>query len=532
MLEKMKKFEGIIFYIFLFCLIFALCYAWTSVDPDFWARLLQGFAVLETGSILYNDPFSYVPRHAWFDHEWGSGVIFAIIQNLFGYNGQFFLKAFLMFFSLFFVLKTIKIRGLKNTKLYNFLFFCFILYSLDISLISGIRCHFFTFLFFSIFLYILEAVRINNKNKLLYILPLLMVFWANIHGGCVSGIGLILIYGLGEFFNKKPFMKYIYTFLCTSLMLFINPYGTDYVKFLIHATTMPRPLIVEWQSIFQKTLLHLIKAKIFFVISITVFLGSLIKQIKFKEKINYTNILTILTVGFLAFSHVKHIPFFILTSTALLYDDFFFFFNKMILKIRTILNIKSETFIKKFVTIKEIVVYILVIIEIIALINIHNRVKYSKLLDSYPVKIVEFMKINNLKGKILNKFGDGSYLSYKLYPQNLIYMDGRYEEVYNDETFLYNWHFYNFIDDENIKWNDIFKVYEEPDYIILDTGDNIYYNIQCLKNYIPIFSDKEEYLYIRKDLIRKRYLIPKYPDKYYIDNYFDRIIKFNNNIKI
>ena len=50
----------------------------------------------------------------------------------------------------------------------------------------------------------------------------------------------------------------------------------------------------------------------------------------------------------------------------------------------------------------------------------------------YPVKEVEFIKQNHLNGKILVNFGLGSYVSYKLYPQNLIFMDGRYEEVYYD----------------------------------------------------------------------------------------------------
>ena len=52
----------------------------------------------------------------------------------------------------------------------------------------------------------------------------------------------------------------------------------------------------------------------------------------------------------------------------------------------------------------------------------------------FPLKEVEFLKINNIKGNILVPFEMGSYVSYKLYPNNLIYMDGRYEEVYYPDT--------------------------------------------------------------------------------------------------
>ena len=45
--------------------------------------------------------------------------------------------------------------------------------------------------------------------------------------------------------------------------------------------------------------------------------------------------------------------------------------------------------------------------------------------------IAEFLRINNIKGNIIVPFEMGSYISYKLYPQNLIFMDGRYDGVYS-----------------------------------------------------------------------------------------------------
>ena len=105
--------------------------------------------------------------------------------------------------------------------------------------------------------------------------------------------------------------------------------------------------------------------------------------------------------------------------------------NKIMEKIRQILHITSEKFIEKFVFVKEFLIYCLIILEIFSLVKIHNKVMYSHMLTDYPVKMVEFMQKNKMDGKILNKFGLGSYLSYKLYPDNLIFMDGRYEEVYS-----------------------------------------------------------------------------------------------------
>ena len=352
-----------------------------------------------------------------------------------------------------------------------------------------------------------------------------MLFWANVHGGCVSGLGLFVLYAIGEFLNKKPFKKYLLTFLGCSAIILINPYGFEYIKFLLSATTMNREFITEWFGLFSGDFFHQFKSKIFFILFSIVFAGSLLKNFHNKEKFDYTKILVVGTSLYLAFSHIKHIPFMFITTVAFLYDDFFFFFNNFMQKIRQVLHINSEKFIENFVLVKEFIVYCLIIFEIFCLIKIHNKVLYSHRLTDYPVKMIEFMQANKMNGKILNKFAIGSYLSYKLYPQNLIYMDGRYEEVYFDETFTYNWNFYNF---NNLpeKWDAIFKVYGEPDYIIMDTKDLIYYNKNQLKNYTEILKDNQFFLFVRNDLVKQEYYMPQNNDEYYIQHYFDKQVNF------
>ena len=75
-----------------------------------------------------------------------------------------------------------------------------------------------------------------------------MLVWANMHGGCAAGIGLLVLYITGEFLNKKPVKNYIITLIFTLLALFINPYGIPYLEFLIKALTLKREFITEWQS--------------------------------------------------------------------------------------------------------------------------------------------------------------------------------------------------------------------------------------------------------------------------------------------
>ena len=59
------------------------------------------------------------------------------------------------------------------------------------------RCQLFSFVFFSIFLYILEATRVKKATKLIWLLPFITIIWNNLHGGVVSGLGLIGMYFVG-----------------------------------------------------------------------------------------------------------------------------------------------------------------------------------------------------------------------------------------------------------------------------------------------------------------------------------------------
>ena len=231
-----KIFKPVVFYIIFFLFILGFCTTATNYDYDIWARLIVGMSVVQTGHVIKHDFLSYIPTHTWFDHEWGSGVIFYLTQHFFSSAGLLILQALLVFLIFFVITKIVELRGVKTTSAFNFLFYYFAFIAMSQSLNEVIRCQLFSFLFFTIFLYILELARIG-KYKALFILPILMIFWNNLHGGCVAGIGLISLYIIGEFLNKKPVKKYIYALISTILVLPINPWGFEYLGFLLNATT-------------------------------------------------------------------------------------------------------------------------------------------------------------------------------------------------------------------------------------------------------------------------------------------------------
>jgi hypothetical protein len=119
--------------------------------------------------------------------------------------------------------------------------------------------------------------------------------------------------------------------------------------------------------------------------------------------------------------------FFVIVSVVFLYDDFYGLFNKILEKIKTKLNINKE--IEKTITLaKEIFVYFFILILTLPMVLAEKK-ELEIVTTNYPIYAVEFLKQNELKGNLYVNFDWGSYVSYKLYPNNLIVMDGRYEEV-------------------------------------------------------------------------------------------------------
>lgn len=503
--------------IFIFCI--GICCFNNYPDNDLWARLIAGYSIVENLTVLKNDFLSYTPTHPWYDHEWGASVFFYAALKYFGDSGLILLKGMLSALTVFMCFKTVELHKPKSTVSYNILYFVFMFLAALKTLGPTTRCLLFTCLFFSIFLYILEKARLGNK-KILILLPILMVFWSNIHGGCISGLGLLGIYIAGEFLNKKSYKEYIYTLIGCLASLFINPYGFKYVKFLFFAATMDRTFITEWTSPFHPMYLKgYIRYKIYLVIMLlTQFIYIL------KNKINYqkpdkTKLLLILLMAYLSITHIRHQTFFIFTAGTLLYDEFYSLFNSLIRFIRKKLHLDNESFIKTFCLIKDIIVYfLLIIVSLPALIAENKEIRITE--TEYPRYAIEFIKINNITGNLFINFDWGSYAAYKLYPNNLIVMDGRYEEVYNPDLLLELKNFHLVKND----WYKIIRDYK-TDVMIIEKKYPVFNKMLEQKNWTLVFENNLSGVFVPTETVKDNYLYPPISDEYYNKTKFDTQIK-------
>ena len=477
-----------------------------NIDYDFWARLVVGKSYFQTGELFNYDFQSYGTTHSFIDHEWGSSLIFYLVQNYFGDVGIYILKASLIFLTVFIISRIIKLEN-NNAKL-HFLFFFFALQSISYNLFTTIRCQSFSFLFFALYIYILKKSRTNYR--ILWTIPILNIIWANIHGGFSIGLVTILIYAIGQALNKEDSKPYFITFLIACLTTLINPYGIKYIYFIFSALSLNRKYITEWQSAFFAPMFYFsyYKFKIFFIASICIFARSIYKNIKLKgikqfyQNIDKAKYLLIIFMALISVKSLRFHVFFSLTLTALCYNDFYNIFNKKLNN--TIDNIK------------EIIITILLFISLVS--HLYEY-KFINTVNTkiYPVFCIEFLRLNNLKGNLLTNFHLGSYASYKLYPNIQVYMDGRYEEVYDvnlinemRETFL-------------TKNDNLLKKYH-TDYIIVDKYYDLYKKFKNSAQWYVALESEKFALFLPVELKGKKFLIPSTDPMYYNKEKFKTLI--------
>lgn len=464
-------------------------------DYDLYARFIVGENFFDKGIFNYHDYLSYTPTHKWFDHEYGASLVYYSFFKVFGNFGLVLIQALLLFFTSFFIIKTQEIQ--KHAYPVSILFMGLFLGLYARQNPSIIRCHMFSFMFFAMFLYLLEKTRISylkgKPTKILWLVPPMVIVWNNLHGGIVAGLGIIFVYMIGSLISKQCWSQYLKVLIVSTPLLAINPYGFDYINFLISANTKTRTMITEWWDVFVPR--HVIY---YYPLFCTGVFGILLAGLNFlnKRKLDIIKFLALLVTCYLGTIHVKLLSLPLITFCALYYNEIAVLFDK---KVSKILEYAAAA----------------AILISIFFIPLKHPMTAKTDIYKFPIKEVEFIDINNIKGNILTEFGLGSYVSYKLYPSNLIYMDGRYEEVYNDKEFDNLMNFEQEIND----WKAVIKDYP-TEILLLNKKVPVYRTMEKHKDWTKIYEGNLCGVFVKKNMAKKQYKMPSDDIEYYRKNEF------------
>jgi len=417
----------------LFVAILLDALATTTADPDLWGYLAFGRLFWEGHRFPYKDVFSYVPTlDPWVYHEWLTGVLFYPIYTTLGGQGLQALKYLLGLATAVLLYLTARRRGAHPVAA------GLVLVLLQAFLVIGyspVRAQVFTYFFFALTLYLLERARHTGQWTLLLALVPVQILWCNLHGGFLSGLGLVALYAAGEALSRRPFVPYLAILALSGLATLMNPYGVDYWTYLAKAVSMPRPDITEWRSFLEAfttgvlspvEILYLGTAVLF-----AVFLGA---WSRWRER---TALVVLCFTLYLAFSHIRHQVFFLMLLAAYLPALFTGYCKEVVSRPRWMAlyrRCSAGVWAPLVVSLAALNGYQFVSREPFSL-----KIPGKPPADVanafyYPVGAIDHIETHGLSGRLLTTFGWGEYALWRLYPGCKVAFDGRYETVYPEEV--------------------------------------------------------------------------------------------------
>ena len=241
----------------LFIAVFAMATR-APVDTDIWWHLQTGRVMLESGHILQTDVFSHTRQgQPWVSAYWLSQVILYLLFHYFHYFGLGLFQALVVTLTFAFVYAQMEGDVFSRA-------FIVVLAAMTSAVVWIARPHLLSFLLTAVLCHLLYLYKWRGVNRL-WLIPLLFVLWVNLHPGYALGFMVLVGFVAGEVFNNllawvspgdDPIVPWrgvgtvVLVSLLSFLCLLLNPNTT---KMWVHYLDTVRidalqDFIQEWRS--------------------------------------------------------------------------------------------------------------------------------------------------------------------------------------------------------------------------------------------------------------------------------------------
>ena len=424
-----------------------LVHGLNSINQDIGRHIKSGQIIWETKQVYKTNLFSFTePNKPFVNHHWLSEVAFYGLNNVIGLKGLILFKAGIILAALVLIFIAVYTQtGFWPLALSSLAGFMVFVERTDV------RPEIFSYLFLSYFLFVIFRAKYNDvehryiqrrSTSLLYTLPLIQIFWTNMHIYFAVGPMLLLFFLIDRFFIKREeFKKAGYVFLATTAVTLINP---NFITGALVPFNILRHYgygIVENQNIFflrdygiSLTAINLFEMSIFLLIL------SFIIAFKNGRRKSVFEILTSVFLIIMAGKMIRNFGLYGLTFIPIVA------LNLSTLSPLTMSNIVSPQVINtlskrhRMSLISYAVLSAILIFLTLSVVN-NSFYEWASSAKTFGLTIpagaekgVKFVKENGIKGPVFNNFDVGSFLIWKLYPEQKVFVDGR-PEAYTVDFF-------------------------------------------------------------------------------------------------
>lgn len=402
------------FFIAVFLAVSAQGQMLLNADGDLGRHITIGDYITKNWTIPTADVFSHTMYgERLVPHEWLVQWIFSRVHALAGLDGIVILIAFLIAAAFTLVYREIRKR---NTP-FIIAFAVAVLAAFASSLHWLARPHVFTFLFVAVWTSLLA-----NRRSRLWFFPLIMLVWANSHGAFITGFAVWFAHLAGwfwDYLHKQSDRSYGLRLAVIGLSSFavtlINPVGWDLWRtstgyygneFLVNST-------VEYLS----PNFHNWSTWPFLIMLAICLLG-----LGFRVKLKTHEAFLLAGWTILSLYSARNIPLFAIVAAPYVASIL-----QAVLPSSNLLQ-KIETSITSVETNQKGIILSLLVVALL----VSNAVSQKGLNpantfdpDKFPVHAVNWLETNPQEGRMFNNFIWGGYLLYRLFPRELVFIDGQ-----------------------------------------------------------------------------------------------------------
>jgi len=395
-------------------------------DADTGYHIRAGEFILDNRRIPDTDIFSFLtPPLPWTLHEWLAEVIMALMHRLAGITGVAILFSFLI------ALSGYLIFTLLLKKRANLIFSSIAVLLVTLSSASNwlARPHVFTYVILVVWYHLLNQYQYREQNQL-YVLPLIMVVWVNLHGGFILGLILLGVYlfgNLAQYCFAAPNDRIrsldktrrigVIMIACV-LVALLNPYGYDTLLFPFRVVQdkFLMDSIAEYLSPnFHSNLV--MPFELLLLATIAIFAVS-------SSKLDLIELTLIMLFGHMALFSSRHIPLFAIVAGPVLVKQAQLAFESIDGWLVAMLKQRMEN----LAAIDQSTVRFLwpvIAIGMVSTLAVSGTIKHDFDSKYVPTKAVEFIQQEGITGNMFNEDEFGDYIIYATWPRYRVYIDGR-----------------------------------------------------------------------------------------------------------
>ena len=436
----------LIFVVLLSVLVFTPLSVRLLGDAGIGWHIRAGRQILATHAIPRVDSFSStMAGKPWFAWEWLYDVVMGQLEATVGLNGVVWFTAVVIAAVFAWMFRLLIARG-TNMLIALLL----VLLAVSASMIHFLaRPHVVSWLFTLAWFWMLDSSERDcfdgrgGTGRRLWMLPLLMVVWVNVHGGFLVGFVLLGIFLVGagwtwfttregrieEVLQKISAGKRVRNLVVVGLLSvtasLVNPYGWKLYGHVYHY--LSNRFLMDHIDEFQSPNFHGIAQKCFLMLLLITVAVLVVRG----RELRMSEGLTVLFAVYAGLYASRNIP----VSSILLV---------MVVGPRVPAPGLARGFFHRMAAVEvglrgHVWAIVAVVVTLMIAVN-SGRVGANVLMDAHfdpkrmPVEAVNFLEQHEVKGPVLTPDYWGGYLIYRLYPKSLVVVDDRHD-LYGEEFF-------------------------------------------------------------------------------------------------